>query len=96
MLIRNSSIGSRIIPYYYRKSTNKAPRSNWDKVSSEWMNFTSRYGDQTSLKLGYFHTLLRFPMTGTIVSRCECVFVYYVMECMKTHFMFVFTNNTIK
>ena len=40
------------------------------------MDFTSRYGGRTSLRLGYFHTLLWFPTTGTIVSRCECVFVY--------------------
>ena len=96
MLIRNSSTGSRIIPYYCWKPASKAPRSIWDKVWSELMNFTSRYGGLTLLRLGYFHTLLRFPMIGTIVSLCKCVFVYYVVECMKTQFMFVFINSIIK
>ena len=79
MLIRNSSTGSRIIPYYCRKPASKAPRSNWNKVWFEWMDFTSLYRGRTSLRLGYFHTLLWFPTTGTIVSRCECVFVYYMV-----------------
>ena len=43
------------------------------------MDFTSRYGGRISLRLGYFHTLLWFPTTGTIVSRSECVFVYYMV-----------------
>ena len=79
MLIRNSSTGSRIIPYCFRKPANKAPQSKWDKVWFEWIDFTSRYGGRTSLRLGYFHTLLSFPTTRTIVSRCECVFVYYMV-----------------
>ena len=77
MLIRKSSTGSRIIPYYCQKPASKAPRSNWDKVWFEWMDFTSHYGGRTSLRLGYFRTLLWFPTTGTIISRCEYDCVLY-------------------
>ena len=78
-LIRNNSTGYRIIPYYCRKPESKAPQSNWDKVWFEWMDFTSRYRDRTSLRLGYFRILLWFPTIGTIVLWCECVFVYYMV-----------------
>ena len=52
----NHSKGSRIIPYYYRKSNSRAPQSFWEKVLFEWVNFTSHYGGRTSLRLGYFYT----------------------------------------